>query len=126
MLGAQFTSYTPNKNKITQLKVDDCVFCKIVNKEIDSKIEYEDDLVVSFHDINPRARTHLLVIPKKHIPTVKDMEVQDEAIFGRMMRVARDMAKKFNLEDYRLLISVGRKAGQEVFHVHLHVMSAPE
>jgi histidine triad (HIT) family protein len=106
--------------------VDDCVFCKIINKEIDSKIEYEDDLVVSFHDINPRAKTHLLVIPKKHIPMVKDMEDIDEAVFGRMFRVARDMAKKFNLEDYKLLISVGRLAGQEVFHVHLHVMSAPE
>ena len=105
---------------------DQCLFCKIINKELDSKIEYEDDLCLSFHDINPRAKTHLIVIPKKHIPTVKDMEDSDEPIFGRMMRVARDMAKRFNLEDYRLLISVGRGAGQEVFHVHLHVMSAPE
>lgn len=102
---------------------DKCIFCKIIDKEVPSKIEFEDDKCFAFHDINPRAKTHLLVIPKKHIPTLKDMANEDEPIMGRMFSVARDMAKKFNLEDYRLLMSVGRKAGQEVFHIHLHVMS---
>lgn len=102
---------------------DDCVFCKIIAKEIPAKIEYEDDLCMSFPDINPRARVHFLIIPKKHIPTVKDMESADEEIFGRMMKVASEVAEKNGLDDYKLMISVGRKAGQEVFHVHLHVLS---
>ena len=105
---------------------DDCVFCKIVNKEIPCKKEYEDELCLAFHDINPRAKTHILVIPKKHIPTMKDVEAADEEILGRMLLIASDMGKKFNLEDYRLLISTGKKGGQEVFHIHLHLMSAPK
>ena len=103
-----------------------CVFCKIINKEIPAKVEFEDDLVLCFHDINPRAKTHLLIIPKKHIPTAKDIQEVDQEVMGRMLVVASEMGKKFNLEDYRLLISVGKKAGQEVFHIHLHLMSAPE
>ncbi len=102
---------------------DQCIFCKIISKEIPSKLEHEDDLCVAFHDIHPRARVHLLVIPKKHMETLKDMEIADEKTLGRMMKVASDLAKKFNLEDYKLLMSVGKKAGQEIFHAHLHVMS---
>ncbi len=102
-----------------------CVFCKIVNKEIPAKIEYEDELCLCFHDINPRAKTHLLIIPKKHVATVKDITKEDEAIMGRLITVASKMAKKNDLPDYKLLISVGEKAGQEVFHIHLHLMSAP-
>jgi histidine triad (HIT) family protein len=102
---------------------NNCVFCKIVAKEIPSKMEFEDDLCVSFHDINPRARVHLLVIPKKHIPTLNDMEDGDEKIMGRLIKVARDVARKNNLKSYKLLVSVGKEAGQEVPHLHLHVMS---
>ena len=105
--------------------MEDCVFCKIINKEIPSKIEYEDELCMAFHDINPRAKTHILIIPKKHIPTIKDMEDTDEPSMGRLIKVARDLASKCSLNDYRLLISVGKGAGQEIFHVHLHLMSAP-
>ncbi len=103
---------------------DECVFCKIINKEIPSKLEFQDELCTVFHDINPRAKIHLLVIPNKHIPTIKDLQEDDRETMSRLLFVARDMAKKFNLEDYRLLISVGKKAGQEIFHVHLHLMSA--
>jgi histidine triad (HIT) family protein len=103
----------------------DCIFCKIVAKEIPSKQEYEDDLCMAFHDINPRAKTHLLIIPKKHVSTMKDVSPDDEAALGRMLKTSSDLAKKFNLENYRLLISTGKGAGQEVFHVHLHLMSAP-
>jgi len=105
---------------------NDCVFCKIVNKDIPSKLEYEDDFCLCFHDIHPRAKTHLLIIPKKHIATVKDLEATDEAAMGRMMITASLMAAKFQLNDYKLLISVGEKAGQEVFHIHMHLMSAPD
>lgn len=105
------------------MAADQCIFCKIISKEIPSKLEHEDDLCVAFHDIHPRSRVHLLVLPKRHIETLKDMETADEKTLGRMMKVASDLAKKFNLEDYKLLMSVGKKAGQEIFHAHLHVMS---
>jgi len=104
---------------------DSCIFCKIIAGEIPSKKEYEDDLCLAFHDINPRAETHLLIIPKKHIATVKDMEDKDEPAMGRMLKVARDLGKKFGLENYKLQISVGKLGGQEVFHIHLHLLSAP-
>ena len=104
----------------------DCIFCKIVAKQIPSKQEHEDDLCMAFHDINPRAKKHILVIPKKHIPTMKDVSGDDEAALGRMMMVASNLAKKHNMEDYRLLMSTGKGAGQEVFHIHLHLMSAPQ
>jgi len=104
----------------------DCIFCKIISKEIPpNKLEYEDDLCMAFHDINPRSKKHILIIPKKHIPTMKDVIADDEITLGRMMMVASNLAKKHEMNDYRLLISTGKTAGQEVFHVHLHLMSAP-
>lgn len=104
---------------------DDCVFCKIIDKKIPSRTEYEDDFCICFHDINPRAKTHLLIIPKKHVATVKDLNPSDESAMGRMITVASQMGKKLGLNDYKLLISVGEKAGQEVFHIHMHLLSAP-
>jgi len=106
--------------------MEDCIFCKIIAKQIPSKLEHEDDLCIAFHDINPRAKTHLLIIPKKHISTMKDVTAEDEATLGRMMMTASDLAKKHALENYKLMISTGKGAGQEVFHVHLHLMSAPQ
>lgn len=103
----------------------DCIFCKIVAKQIPSKLEHEDDLCMAFHDIHPRAKTHLLIIPKKHLSSMKDVTADDEPVLGRMLSTASNLAKKFQLEDYKLQISTGRAAGQEVFHVHLHLMSAP-
>ena len=86
-------------------------------------MEYEDEFCVAFHDINPRASKHLLIIPKKHIATLNDMEDADEVVMGRMVKAARDTAKKLGMHSYKLLMSVGKEAGQEVFHLHLHVMS---
>lgn len=104
----------------------DCIFCKIISKKIpQNKLEYEDDLCMAFHDINPRSKKHMLIIPKKHIPTMKDVTAEDETTLGRMMKVSSDLAKKHGMKDYKLLISTGKGAGQEVFHVHLHLMSAP-
>lgn len=101
----------------------DCVFCKVISKEIPSKKEYEDGLCIVFHDIHPRTETHLLVVPKKHLATMKDVTLEDEAMLGHLLKVAADIAKKFQLDAYRLLISTGKEAGQEIFHVHLHLMS---
>lgn len=106
--------------------VEDCIFCKIISGEIPGKIEYSDEYCTVFHDINPRAKTHLLIVPNKHISTIKDVITEDEPAFGRMIKVAKDMGAKFNLEDYKLLVSVGKKGGQEVFHVHMHLMSMPQ
>ena len=106
--------------------MNDCIFCKIISKEIPTnKLEFDDDLVMAFHDISPRAKTHIVIIPKKHLPTMKDVTPEDEPTMGRMLTVASDLARKHELNDYKLMISTGKGAGQEVFHVHLHLMSAP-
>lgn len=118
-----YTNCRPTKQILNMDQ--NCIFCKIIDKEIPAKIEYEDELCLCFHDINPRAKTHLLLIPKKHIATVKDITAEDETVMGRLITVASRMAKKFDLSDYKLLISVGDKAGQEIFHIHLHLLSAP-
>jgi len=102
---------------------NDCIFCKIIAGQIPAKTVYEDDLCISFHDINPRAKIHLLVIPKKHIATLNDLEEGDEKIMGGLLFAAKKVAAKLEMPSYKLLMSVGKPAGQEVFHIHLHVMS---
>ncbi|MFC1647550.1 histidine triad nucleotide-binding protein [Patescibacteria group bacterium] len=102
--------------------MDDCIFCKIINKEINSEIVHEDDKCVAFKDINPQARIHILLIPKKHIPTVADLEEGDEEVIGHMIKVAKDLAQENECKGYKLLFNVGKEAGQIIFHVHLHLM----
>lgn len=101
-----------------------CVFCKIVNKEILSEFLYEDDLVVAFRDIHPMAPVHVLVIPKKHIESVADMTDADEKLAGRLILVAKKIAANLNIsaKGYKLLIRVGEHGGQEVGHIHLHLI----
>jgi histidine triad (HIT) family protein len=103
--------------------MDDCIFCKIVNKEIPTDILYEDDTCMIFPDINPSANTHLLIIPKKHIATIAELEPIDENVIGHMVGKARDLAKEKGIDGYKLLFRVGKGGGQEVFHIHLHLMS---
>jgi histidine triad (HIT) family protein len=98
------------------------IFSSIIKKEIPAKIEYEDDLCIVFHDKFPKAPVHLLIVPKKEIATIMDAEDQDQALLGHLVLVARDMGKKMNLEGYRLQFNVGQKGGQEIFHIHLHLM----
>ncbi len=101
----------------------DCIFCKIVAGEIPSEFLYEDDDCVVFNDANPKTKTHLLILPKKHIPTIADLEEGDEKIMGHLIMVAKNLAAEMNLAGYQLQINVGRDGGQEVFHVHIHLMS---
>ncbi len=103
----------------------DCIFCKIINKEIPTQFVYENDEMVAFNDIHPRASTHILIVPRKHIETIKDLkeDEQDELLVGKMVLAARDIAKQKKLEGYNLVFNVGRSAGQIVFHIHLHLMS---
>ena len=98
------------------------IFTKIIAKEIPAQIEYEDDLCIVFHDIHPKARIHLLIVPKKEIQTIMDAQDEDQALLGHLILVARNMGKKLGLEGYRLQFNVGQKGGQEVFHIHLHLM----
>lgn len=102
--------------------MEDCIFCKIIDKKISSKIEYEDDKCVAFWDINPKARVHLLLCPRKHIPTIADLEEGDEKLIGHLVKVAKELATQKGCKGYQLLFNVGREAGQIIFHVHLHLM----
>jgi len=102
--------------------MQDCLFCKILNKEINSEIVHEDDTCVAFKDINPKARVHLLVVPKKHIDSIAHMEEGDEKIMGHLINVAKKLAEQNDCKGYQLLFNVGREAGQIIFHVHLHLM----
>ncbi len=103
----------------------DCLFCRIIAKEIPSKTIHEDDLCVAFHDIRPAAKTHLLVVPKKHIATLKDLKEEegDEALMGHMMVVAKSIAQELGLPGYKLSMNVDKAGGQEIFHLHLHLLS---
>lgn len=103
--------------------MDDCLFCKIIRSEIPAEKVYEDDAVIAFKDIYPKARVHILVVPKRHIPTAMDLQEEDDALLGKMARAVADIAKKSELEGYRLLMNVGKKGGQEIFHIHLHLLA---
>ncbi|HKW13171.1 MAG TPA: histidine triad nucleotide-binding protein [Candidatus Krumholzibacteria bacterium] len=102
----------------------DCVFCSIANGKIPARKVHETDDVVAFHDLNPAAPVHVLVIPRKHIATLDDAQEADALLLGKMMRAAGEVAAKLNLTDgYRVVMNVQAGAGQSVFHVHLHVLA---
>ncbi len=98
------------------------IFTQIVNKEVPAEILYEDELCVVIPDKFPKAPLHLLVIPKKNIPSMKEVQPEDHELIGHMMIVANEMAKKNNCDGYRLQFNVGEKGGQVIFHLHLHLM----
>ena len=103
----------------------DCIFCRIVKKEIPARIAYEDRQVIAFEDVNPQAPTHTLVISKAHFATLNDVAAQqDEVLLGHMMLVAIRLAKDKGLHDegYRLVANCLEGAGQSVFHIHLHLL----
>lgn len=100
------------------------LFEKIINREISADIIYEDDLSIVIKDIQPQAPTHLLIIPKKVIPKLSDASNNDELILGHLMLVAGKVANQLDLNDtFRIVINNGAKAGQSVFHLHLHLLS---
>ena len=101
---------------------NDCLFCRIVRKEIPAKIVAEDDHCLAFRDINPQAPVHILVIPREHIPSLNELE--DPAVVGRMHRMAAQLAKSEKLAErgYRTVINTNADAGQTVFHIHLHLL----
>lgn len=100
----------------------DCIFCKIRDKELPGKIQHEDEFCLAFDDLYPKARVHILLVPKKHIPTIADLAEGDEKLVGHLVKIAKELAKKHSCKGYQLLFNVGKEAGQVVFHVHLHLM----
>ncbi|NIP38078.1 MAG: histidine triad nucleotide-binding protein [Candidatus Dadabacteria bacterium] len=104
--------------------MEDCIFCKIVNKELPSNNVYEDDKCLAFHDISPQAPTHILVIPKKHIRSLVESEGSDTELLGHLTQVARDIAEEKGLEKkgFRLVLNSGLQAGQSVWHIHFHLL----
>jgi histidine triad (HIT) family protein len=102
----------------------DCLFCKIIERTIPASIVYEDERVLAFNDINPQAPTHVLVIPKRHIPSLNDIGTEDDQILGELVRRAAVIAKERGLSPggFRTVFNTNRDAGQTVFHVHLHLL----
>lgn len=105
--------------------MEDCLFCKIIKGEIPSTKVYEDEDILAFNDINPAAPIHILVIPKKHIESLAYMKKEDEAIVGKIYGVINKIAeeKEFKDNGYRVIVNCGRDAGQEVMHLHFHVLA---
>lgn len=101
----------------------DCIFCKIIGGEIPSEKIYEDDATVVFKDIHPKARVHLLIVPKVHIPTLMHLKEGEEYIVSQLFSAARKVSQSLGLEGFRLVMNVGEKGGQEIFHIHLHLMA---
>lgn len=100
------------------------LFEKIIDKEIPAEIIYEDEVSIVIKDINPQAPTHLLIIPKKVIPKISDASDNDKDILGHLMLIAKDISKELGLDEtFRLVVNNGAKAGQSVFHLHIHLLS---
>ena len=100
------------------------IFSKIIRKEIPANIVYQDELVTAFRDIAPQAKTHILIIPNKLIPTVNDVTEQDEVTLGRLFTVAAKLASQEGIaqDGYRLIVNCNKHGGQEVFHLHMHLV----
>ena len=103
---------------------EETIFSKIIRKEIPADIVYQDDLVTAFRDINPRAPTHILIIPNNVIPTVDDVTSEDEQVLGRLFTVASKLARAEGIAEdgYRLIVNCRQHGGQEVYHLHMHLL----
>ncbi|MGQ9511576.1 MAG: histidine triad nucleotide-binding protein [Thermaceae bacterium] len=106
----------------------DCVFCRIVRGELPARFVYQDEEFVAFHDIRPRAPVHVLVVPREHIEKLSDYPDSEEGErkLGALFRRVNRVAKALGLSGYKVQVHVGEKGGQEVFHVHVHVMGSPD
>jgi histidine triad (HIT) family protein len=104
--------------------MSDCLFCKFVSGEIQPDVVYQDEDVLAFRDINPQAPTHVLVIPKRHISTLNDLQPEDGALMGKLYLAAAKVAEQEGIAEsgYRTLVNCNAEAGQTVFHIHLHLL----
>jgi histidine triad (HIT) family protein len=103
---------------------EETIFRKIINKEIPSELLYQDQFVTAFRDINPQAPTHILIIPNKLIATANEIEIEDELLIGKLYTVAKQLAKQEGIAEsgYRLIMNCNEDGGQEVYHIHLHLL----
>lgn len=101
-----------------------CLFCRIIRHDTPAEFVHEDDLVVAFKDLRPQAPVHLLICPRKHIPTVNDLVTEDNALVGHIFQVAKKLAEQFGVHQkgYRVVFNVNAGAGQSVYHIHLHLL----
>lgn len=103
--------------------MSECLFCKIANKEVPAKTVYENNSLFAIRDIRPQAPVHLLIIPKKHIATINDLKQTDAGVLDQLIFCAKELAIREKIEDgFRLVLNNGAKAGQSVFHIHLHLL----
>ena len=101
--------------------MEDCIFCKIINGDFNTEFVLENEYAVVFKDINPKADTHLLVVPRVHVESLNELD--DEALLGKLMMTVKDVTKKLGIKSYRTVINTGKEAGQEVFHLHVHILA---
>lgn len=103
----------------------DCMFCRIVDGEIPAEIIYQSESAIAFRDINPQAPTHVLIIPRRHISTMNDLNSEDKELVGSLFLAAKEIAQQEGLADdgYRVVMNCGEEAGQSVFHIHLHLLA---
>ncbi|HEX9722521.1 MAG TPA: histidine triad nucleotide-binding protein [Candidatus Paceibacterota bacterium] len=101
----------------------DCIFCKIINKEAPAEIIYEDEQFVAFPDIHPKAPTHVLIIPKKHIASLQEITERDTELMGTLLLTAQKVAKERQLKGYKLEMRVGKEGGQIIDHMHFHLLA---
>lgn len=99
---------------------EDCIFCKIINGDFNTEFVYETDKLVVFKDINPKAPIHLLVVPKLHVESLNELD--DKELLGDLLIGVKEVTKKVGLKSYRTQINTGKEAGQEVFHLHIHIL----
>ena len=110
--------------RLWKVDMSDCLFCKIVSGEISCDKLYENDKLVAFRDIDPQAPTHILVIPKKHIRSINELEISDQNLAGEILLAAKEIASIENIESsgYRTIFNTNSDGGQTVYHIHRHVM----
>ena len=108
----------------TDPKMADCLFCKIIKKEIPSRIAHEEPDLLAFYDINPQAPTHIVLVPKTHLERVSDLTPETAPLMGKLVLTANQLARKlgFSEKGYRLVVNCNRDGGQTVFHLHLHLL----
>ena len=107
--------------------MSDCIFCRIAKGEIPSRKIYEDNDIFAFHDINPQRPVHFLVIPKRHLASLDEATPEHQELLGKMLVKASELARSVGLTNgFRTLINTGRIGGQEVFHLHIHILGGPE
>lgn len=99
---------------------ENCIFCKIIRGDFNTEFVHENEFAVVFNDINPAAPVHMLVVPRVHVASLNELD--DEVLLGKLMMTVKEVTKKIGLHSYKTLINTGKDAGQEVFHLHIHIM----